>query len=50
MYLVDTSVWIDYINGTEAEHVSLLGQLLTNPLAIGLNSHWLITEAIARVK
>lgn len=38
MYLVDTSVWIDYINGAEAEHVSLLDQLLTNPLAIGLNS------------
>ena len=38
MYLVDTSVWIDYINGIETEHVAFLDQLLTNPLAIGLNS------------
>lgn len=38
MYLIDTSVWIDYINGTEAQHVSLLDQLLSNPLAIGLTS------------
>lgn len=38
MYLVDTSVWIDYINGAETEPVLLLDQLLSNPLAIGLNS------------
>ena len=38
MYLVDTSVWIDYINGAETETVLLLDQLLSNPLAIGLNS------------
>ncbi len=37
MYLIDTSVWIDYINGTEAEHVDFLDQLLSNPLAFGLN-------------
>ncbi len=37
MYLVDTSVWIDYINGKEAEHVSFLDQVLSNPLAFGLN-------------
>ncbi len=36
MYLVDTSVWIDYINGMEAEHVVFLDQLLANPLAVGL--------------
>lgn len=38
MYLVDTSVWIDYIKGAETETVLLLDQLLSNPLAIGLNS------------
>jgi predicted nucleic acid-binding protein len=37
MYLVDTSVWIDYINGREAEHVAFLDQILSNPLAFGLN-------------
>ena len=38
MYLVDTSVWIDYINGIDTEHVAFLDDLLSNPLAIGLNS------------
>ena len=38
IYLVDTSVWIDYINGIQAEHVAFLDHLLSNPLAIGLNS------------
>ena len=37
MYLVDTSVWIDYINGTETKHVQFLDQLLSNPLAVGLS-------------
>ena len=37
MYLVDTSVWIDYINGLEAKHVNFLDQLLNNPLAVGLS-------------
>ncbi len=36
MYLVDTSVWIDYINGVDTEHAAFLDQLLTNPLAVGL--------------
>ncbi|MEE9345443.1 MAG: hypothetical protein V3U88_07530 [Methylococcales bacterium] len=37
MHLVDTSVWIDYINGKETEHVSFLDQRLSNPVAFGLN-------------
>jgi len=37
MYLVDTSVWIDYIKGTHCEHVDFLDKLLKNPLAVGLN-------------
>ncbi len=38
MYLVDTSVWIDYINGLEVEHVAFLDQLLLNPRIVGLNN------------
>lgn len=37
MYLVDTSVWIDYIKGVDCEHVAFLDTLLKNPLAVGLN-------------
>ena len=36
MYLVDTSVWIDYIQGGDAREVSFLDELLKNPLAVGL--------------
>ncbi|MFP5405681.1 MAG: PIN domain-containing protein, partial [Gammaproteobacteria bacterium] len=37
MYLVDTSVWIDYLKGREAAHVALLDDLLGNPLAVGIS-------------
>ena len=37
MYLVDTSVWIDYIKGVDCEHVDFLDRLLQNPLAVGLS-------------
>ena len=37
MYLVDTSVWLDYINGRDCEHVQFLDNILNNPIAIGLN-------------
>lgn len=37
MYLVDTSVWIDYISGKEGEHIQFLDTLLQNPLAVGLS-------------
>lgn len=36
MYLVDTSVWIDYIQGSDARQISFLDELLKNPLAVGL--------------
>ena len=39
MYLVDTSIWIDYIKGVELPHTSRLDKLLENPLAIGINEH-----------
>lgn len=37
MYLVDTSVWIDYLQGKTAAHVEFLDRLLDNPLAVGLS-------------
>lgn len=37
MYLVDTSVWIDYIQGQNTAAVRLLDELLQNPLAVNLN-------------
>ena len=36
MYLVDTSVWIDYLLGRATHHVLFLDELLRNPLAVGL--------------
>lgn len=37
MYLVDTSVWIDYLQGRDVEHVAFLDDLLANPLAVGIS-------------
>jgi len=39
MILVDTSVWIDYINGRDTEQVNYLDEQLKNPLAVGLTEH-----------
>jgi predicted nucleic acid-binding protein len=36
MYLVDTSIWIDYLNGRDAAQVEFLDDLLNNPLATGI--------------
>ncbi len=36
MYLVDTSVWIDYLQGRDRPHVLFLDELLKNPLAVGI--------------
>lgn len=36
MYLVDTSVWIDYIKGKEGEHIEFLDALLQTPQAVGI--------------
>ena len=38
MYLVDTSVWIDYIRGRDDAHVQFLRDLLSNPLAVSITS------------
>ena len=37
MYLVDTSVWVDYIQGRDTAAVKLLDELLLNPLAVSLS-------------
>ena len=34
MYVVDTSVWIDYLRGSDRVHVRHLQHLLSNPLAV----------------
>ena len=36
MYLVDTSVWVDFVRGRHEPHVSLLRDLLGNPLAVSI--------------
>ncbi len=36
MYLVDTSIWIDFLRQRETESVGFLEQLLENPLACGI--------------
>ena len=36
MYLVDTSVWVDYIRGRDHTHVRFLRDLLSNPLAVSI--------------
>jgi len=37
MYLVDTSVWITYIQGQETPSAQFLDELLPNPIAVGIN-------------
>ncbi len=34
MYLVDTSVWIDYVRDREGPHVDFLEEILSNPQAV----------------
>ena len=36
MYLVDTSVWIDYLRGRNCAHVEFLRALLPHPLVVGI--------------
>jgi len=36
MYLVDTSVWVSYINGNDSPAVELLDALLLMPMAVGI--------------
>lgn len=37
MYLIDTSVWVDYIGGKDTPAVELLDELLSIPSATGIN-------------
>lgn len=37
MYLVDTSVWIEYIRGVDSPVVEFLDDLLTSPAAVGVS-------------
>ena len=36
MYLVDTSVWVDYINGGNSPAVEFLDTLLLSPMTVGI--------------
>jgi predicted nucleic acid-binding protein len=36
MYLVDTSVWVSYINGANSPTVEFLDQLLSTPMLVGI--------------
>ncbi len=45
MYLVDTSVWIDYLRGRTGLHVSFLRKLLDNPLAVAI-THLIYLEIL----
>ena len=37
MYLVDTLVWIDFLQNRAGAHVEFLDSLLENPLAVGIS-------------
>lgn len=39
MYLVDTSVWVDYIKGTDTPVVEFLDMLLLIPMSVGITEH-----------
>lgn len=45
MYLVDTSVWIDYLRGRDCAHVEFLRGLLPHPLVVGI-THLIYTEIL----
>lgn len=45
MYLVDTSVWVDFLRGRDEPHVGLLRDLLSNPLAVKL-THLIFMEIL----
>ena len=37
MVLVDTSVWVDYIRGTDSSVVEFLDSLLSTPMSVGIS-------------
>ena len=45
MYLVDTSVWVDYLRGDDLPHVEFLRGLLAHPLAVGI-THLIYMEIL----
>ncbi len=45
MYLVDTSVWVDFVRGRDAPHVGLLRELLSNPLSVSV-THLVYMEVL----
>ena len=45
MYLVDTSVWIDYLRGRDCAHVEFLRSLLPHPLVVGI-THLIYVEIL----
>ncbi len=49
MYLVDTSVWVNYINGKESPVLEFLDTLLMTPMAVGI-SHLIYTEILQGAK
>ena len=49
MYLVDTSVWVDYLQGRESDATAFLETLLDNPLAIAIN-HQVYLEILQGAK
>ena len=49
MYLVDTSVWISYLQDRDSQAAALLDRLLGNPLAIGIN-HQIYLEILQAAK
>lgn len=38
MYLVDTSVWIDYVRNRDRPHVGFLEEILSNPQAVAITA------------
>ncbi len=45
MYLVDTSVWIDYLRDRDRPHVAFLEELLRDPQIVGI-SHTIYMEIL----
>ena len=45
MYLVDTSVWIDYLRARDCAHVKFLRSLLPHPLVVGI-THLIYAEIL----
>ena len=42
MYLVDTSVWVDYIKGKDSEAVEFLDSVLQAPMDVGITEQILV--------